>query len=140
MDDDRIQSTKNRVFVQEIPIGKNNPISLKTNSDYVYRVTGMNQIEDILNTGYVRSKEVVKGGHKKELFWSRGGENLFYFDKRPVLEAPYSKVQNGQIGAIPIEDLTAIWMFNNEENKYVNCLDYYINLREEYYKPKGKSR
>lgn len=122
MEDDRIETTRNRVFVQELAFGKNDPIAMKTNDNYVYRVTGMDQVEDIIISGYARSKEKVMGGHKKELFWTRGGEKLFYYDKRPVLEAPYIKVQDGQMGAIPLEDLTAIWIFNEKENKYVNCI------------------
>lgn len=139
MNDDRINNTRNRVVKQEISIGKNNPISLKTNNTSVYRVTGMSQIEDILITGYVRSKEKVKGGHSKELFWTLGGDKLFYFDKRPVLEASSSKIQDGTIGAVPIEELKAIWMFNEKENKYQNTLEYYLKLREEYQKvPKSR--
>ena len=140
MDDDRIENTRNRVFEQKLAFGKDNPISLKTNSDFVYRITGYDQIEDILTSGYVRSKEKVNGGHKKELFWTRGGEKLFYYNKMPVLEAPYTKVQDGQLGAIPLEDLTSIWIFNDKENKYVNYINYYKKLREEYCQNKGRSR
>ena len=106
----------------------------------MYRKTGMHQIKEIINTGYVRAKEKVKGGHTNELFWTRGGDKLFYWDKRPVLEAPYTKVQDGQMGAIPLEDLTAIWIFNEKENRYVNCIEYYRCLREELLSSKGKSR
>lgn len=55
----------------------------------------MHQMEEIINTGYVRAKEKVKGGHTNELFWTRGGDKLFYWDKRPVLEAPADKVIEG---------------------------------------------
>lgn len=140
MEDNRIESTRNRVFMQDLAFGKDNPIAMKTNDNFVYRVTGMHQIEDIINTGYVRSKERVKGGHNNELFWTRGGDKLFYYDKRPVLVAPYTKVQDGQMGAIPLEDLTAIWIFNEKENKYVNLIEYYRSLREELEVSKGKTR
>ena len=140
MEDDRIESTRNRVFVQDLAFGKNDPIAMKTNDNFVYRVTGMHQIEDIITTGYVRSKAKVNGGHKNELFWTRGGDKLFYYNKRPVLEAPYTKVQDGQMGAIPLEDLTAIWMFNEKENRYVNVIEYYKALRKEMISPKGRKR
>lgn len=141
MEDDRIESTRNRVFVQDLAFGKDNPISLKTKDTSVYRVTGMQQIEDIINTGYVRAKEVVKGGHKKESFWTRGGNKLFYYNKRPVLEAPVDKVQDGQMGAIPLEDLTSIWYFSEKENKYVNIIKYIKELREEVLtKQKGRNK
>lgn len=140
MEDDRIESTRNRVFIRALAFGKNDPIAMKTNDNFVYRVTGMDQVEDIINTGYVRSKAKAKGGHKNELFWTRGGDKLFYYDKSPVLEAPYTKVQDGQMGAIPLEDLTAIWIFNEKENRYVNCIEYYKYLREELLSSKGRSR
>ena len=96
----------------------------------MYRKTGMHQMKEIINTGYVRAKEKVKGGHTNELFWTRGGEKLFYYDKRPVLEVPAGKVKDGQMGAIPLEDLTSIWYFSEEENKYVNIIEYIKELRE----------
>lgn len=140
MEDDRIETTRNRVFVQELAFGKDSPIAMKTNDNFVYRVTGMDQVEDIITSGYARSKDKVKEGHNNELFWTRGGDKLFYYDKRPVLEAPYTKVKDGQMGAISLEDLTAIWIFNEKENKYVNCIEYYRCLREELISSKGKSR
>ena len=140
MEDDRIETTRNRVFVQELAFGKDSPIAMTTNNNYVYRVTGMDQVEDIIISGYARSKGKVKGGHNNELFWTRGGDKLFYYNKRPVLEAPYTKVQDGQMGSISLEDLTAIWIFNEKENKYVNCIEYYRSLREELLSSKGKSR
>lgn len=87
-----------------------------------------------------RSKDKVKGGHNKNYFGLEDGDKLFYYNKRPVLEAPYTKVQDGQMGAISLEDLTAIWIFNEKENKYVNCIEYYRCLREELLSSKGKSR
>lgn len=140
MEDDRIETTRNRVFVQELAFGKDSPIAMTTNNNYVYRVTGMDQVEDIIISGYARSKDKVKGGHNNELFWTRGGDKLFYYDKRPVLEVPYTKVKDGQMGAISLEDLTAIWIFNEKENRYVNCIEYYRYLREELLSSKGKSR
>ena len=56
MEDDRIETTRNRVFVKELAFGKDSPIAMTTNNNYVYRVTGMDQVEDIIISGYARSK------------------------------------------------------------------------------------
>ena len=141
MEDDRIETTRNRVFVRELAFGKDSPIAMKTNDNFVYRVTGMDQVEDIITSGYARDKDKVKGGHNNELFWTRGGDKLFYWDKRPVLEAPADKVIEGQMGAIPLDDLTSIWYFSEEENKYVNIIEYIKELREKQIENKnGRSR
>ena len=117
------------------------PRTLKAKDTSVYRKTGMHQMKEIINTGYVRAKEKVKGGHTNELFWTRGGDKLFYWDKRPVLEAPADKVIEGQMGAIPLDDLTSIWYFSEEKNKYVNIIEYIKELREETIEnKKGRSR
>lgn len=105
--------------------GKNIPNALKTNETSVYRVTGIDQIQDIIDCGYVRPKGY---GVRREnvgdiIYWSIGGKNLYYHDGRPVLEAPIDKVQNGQIGAIPIDNLTGIWIFDKNQNKYVNNIE-----------------
>ena len=72
---------------------------------------------------------------------TKNGDKLFYYDKRPVLEAPADKVIEGQIGAIPLADLTSIWYFSEEENKYVNIIEYIKELREEQIENKnGRSR
>jgi hypothetical protein len=125
---------KNRVFYSDgLGIGKNNPISLHTDSSHIYRVTGFSQIADIINCGYVRPKEgVIKGGHKNEVFWSLGGEKTFYYDKRPVLETIVNKVKDGQLGSLSLEDLTAIWIFDNKENKYIDKMELISQIRETY--------
>lgn len=118
-------------------LGKNNPIALHTDSYHVYRVTGMDQIEDIIECGYVRPKGY---GSRRErvgdkVYWSIGGE-LNYFDKRPVLESTIENVRDGQIDPVYLDDLTAIWMFDETENKYVDRLDYVKEL----YKERNKKR
>ena len=124
-DIERIINAKNRVFQQTIAFGKDDPISMSTDNKHVYRITGLSQIEDILNCGYVRPPlGKAKGGHKGEVFWTQGGEKLFYRDKRPVLETSTDILkEDGQIGAISINDLSAIWMFDEQQNKYVNNIE-----------------
>ena len=119
--DDRIIDARNRVFTSDaFGIGRENPLSLHTDSDHIYRRTGMSQIEDIIKCGYVRPKIKVNGGHKKEVFWSLGGDNLFYFDGSPILETTIEKAVDGQMGALFIDDLSAIWIFDSKQNIYVN--------------------
>ncbi|MDE6284273.1 MAG: hypothetical protein K2M17_00830 [Bacilli bacterium] len=129
---DRIATAKNRVFYANgLGIGKDNPISLHTSSSFVYRITGMDQIVDIIDCGYVRPKECrVKGGHENEVFWSIGGEKTFYYDKRPVLVAPADKVKNGQIGSLSIEDLSAIWFFDEAQKSYINGIGIINQIRQ----------
>lgn len=35
MEDDRIETTRNRVFVRELAFGKDSPIAMKTNDNYI---------------------------------------------------------------------------------------------------------
>lgn len=121
-DIERITNAKNRVFQASISFGKDNPISLHTDSSHVYRVTGSSQIEDIINSGYVRPPQgKAKGGHKGEVFWTQGSDKLFFYDKRPVIETSTDILKGeGQVGAISLDKLTGIWMFDEQQNKYVN--------------------
>lgn len=119
--DDRINSVINSVGTSGLAIGRNNPMALKSKEGYAYRVTGMDQIEDIINCGFVRTKGY---GSRRErvgevVYWSIGGK-VCYYDKRPVIEVPLDKVYDGQIGAVSIDDLSAIWLFDEAQNSYVN--------------------
>ncbi len=131
----RISNARNRVFdTSNGPaIGKNIPSAMKTKENSVYRITGKNQLNDILACGYVRPREGrLKGGHENEIFWSQGSDKLFYYDfSRIILEAPSANVQNNQIGAIPIEDLSGIWEFNHDKQTYENRLDFYLRVYNE---------
>lgn len=123
--DERIASCKNRVFKSEFgPRYDDNPNVFRTNEASVYRITGIDQITDIINCGYVRAKEgKIKGGHENEVFWSVGGEKLNFVDERPILEASADAVKDGQIGALSLDDLSAVWIFNSETKKRENKLD-----------------
>lgn len=123
--DERIVNCKNRVFKTEFgPRYDDMPNVFRTNDTSVYRVTGMDQIADIVNCGYVRSKEgKVKGGHENEVFWSIGGDKLNYIDERPILETSVDVVKDGQIGALSLNDLTAVWIFNSESGKRENKIN-----------------
>lgn len=123
--DERITSCKNRVFKTEFGLRyDDNPNVFRTNENSVYRVTGIDQIADIINCGYVRPKEgKVKGGHENEVFWSAGGDKLNFIDERPILETSIDTVKNGQIGALSLDDLTAVWVFDGESSKRENKLN-----------------
>ena len=123
--DERITSCKNRVFKSEFGLRyDDNPNVFRTNENSVYRVTGIDQIADIINCGYVRSKEgKVKGGHENEVFWSAGGDKLNFIDERPILETSIDTVKDGQIGALSLDDLTAVWVFDGESGKRENKLN-----------------
>ena len=123
--DERITSCKNRVFKTEFgPRYDDQPNVFRTNEKSVYRVTGMDQIADIVNCGFVRPKEgKIKGGHENEVFWSVGGEKLNYVDERPILEASMDAVKDGQVGALSFDDLSAIWVINPENGKRENKLN-----------------
>lgn len=134
-DNERITKSRNRVFetANGMAVGKNIPHAMKTKADSVYRITGMNQLKDILACGYVRPHEgKLKGGHENEIFWSKGSDKQFYYDtSRVVIEAPANNVKDNQIGAIPIEDLSGIWQFNQEKNAFENRIDFYKRVYEE---------
>lgn len=125
---ERVKDCENRVFETEggMALGKNNPISLHTNSNFAYRITGMSQIVDIVDCGYVRTKGYGPRAARvgQVVYWSRGSECLYYYDTtRAILEASMDKVDGGKIGALSIDDLSAIWIFNKTNNQYENRLE-----------------
>ena len=124
-DNNRIRNAKNRVFETKFgPSYDDNPNVFRTNEESVYRITGISQIVDIVNSGYVRPKEgKLKGGHEDEVFWSKGGQKLNFIDERPIIEASIDSVQDGQIGALSLDDLSAVWIFNPDTKKRENKLD-----------------
>ena len=116
---------KNSVSSDATGLGKNNPISLKTNELYNYRVTSFAQLNDILECGYVRPKE-----GKKIVYWSSGSDKLHYYDKRPVLAVSKDKF----IETVPlnIDDLSGVYIYYAEK-----CYEERLaEFKEEYYKGK----
>ena len=110
-----------------VSIKNTTKVFLPTTSDKVYRVTGMDQIQDIISCGYVRPKP----NRKEIIYWSQGGDDFFYIDKRPVIEAPISKVYNGLEGEVPLEYITGIWMYSEEQDRYINGIEYVIDAYNE---------
>lgn len=138
--DSRILIAKNSVFESEFGLGANNPISLHTDSNHIYRSTGMDQIADIVTCGYVRTKGYgVRAKSRGEVvYWTRGGK-VCYYNKQPIIETENTKLSNGQMGALPISDLTGIWMFDEVNNKYINKVDEYKKVYEDNYNKKMDS-
>ena len=130
--DNRIETCRNRVYDtnDKLAIGKNAPNRMSTKESSVYRMTGYNQLKDILQCGYVRPRlGKLKGGHENEVFWSKGSDKLFYFSNGGVIiEAPSNKVINDMIGAVSFEDIIGIYLYNEETNKFENYISYYQEL------------
>ena len=117
----RNSTAVNRVFENTgLGLGKNNPNRFETNEDSIYRITGRSQIDDIIESGYVRPpKGKLRGGKQGEVHWARGDNKLFYTDtERYILET--KKDINNKVGALSIDDLTAIWKFDG--TKWVNII------------------
>ena len=117
----RNSTAVNRVFENTgLGLGKNNPNRFETKEDSIYRITGRSQIDDIIESGYVRPpKGKLRGGKQGEVHWARGDNKLFYTDtERYILET--KKDINNKVGALSIDDLTAIWKFDG--TKWVNII------------------
>lgn len=127
--DELIKYSKNTVGKGE-GYGTPNEHSLMTSSEFIYRVTGMDQILDIIECGYVRPKGYGKRFNRvgPVVYWSQGGGKHHYDDKRPVIMAKSDKIKDGQIGCISIDELEAIWMYNEEKEVYENKLKEILNI------------
>lgn len=133
-DIERITSSINRVAPSVSPIGRNDPTALSTKEGFVYRETGYNQINDIVNCGYVRSNEKRKSN---QVWWTIGGKNSFHINKKTVLVASVDIVTDFKIGAIPINDLSEIWIYDEKTQKWNDRIneikEMYIEKHQEYY-------
>lgn len=137
-DEERINNCKNSVGDGSIGFAREGSRSLPTKPGYVYRTTQISQIEDIVNSGYVRPKENAKRG--QIVYWGKGGKNIFCGNEIFVLESTEDKVYDGKTGAIHITDLTGIYMYNPDDDRILNCLDYYLNLYYEFNQEQKKER
>ena len=110
-------NARNRVFNQTgLGFGKNNPGALHaSDSGSVYRITGEDQITDLLSSGFVRPKQSgkVKGGRTNEVHWSTGDDNLYYYDGRPVIEVKTSNISENS--PVTSDDIKALYRKVNGE-------------------------
>ncbi len=141
-DEQRIYESRNRVFISNFAIGKNSDYAMSTKEGFVYRNTGVSQIKDILECGYVRPKNgKIKGnGNINETCWSAGGPNLYYMDQSSfIIEVPAEIVPNNSIGAVPLSALTGIWVFNQDQKRYINMVEYYKKAYNDIHADKEES-
>lgn len=132
---ERVLETKNSVVES-----KNSPYNLfanelgvmHTNEDSTYRQTGISQISDIIDTGYVRANSAYDNNEAKKnrIWWTQGSNKLHYKpDPRAILEISSDKISEGQIGAVSLDDLSHIWVYDDEQSKYVDVIDKVKELR-----------
>mgnify|MGYP006989049529 CR=1 FL=1 len=55
-----------------------------------------------------------------------------------MLVVDRNAVVDGQIGALSINDLSMIMTFDENQNTYIDNLDYYLSLYDEYHENKIK--
>lgn len=118
---ERVPNAVNKVFEKTIGLAGKNGFNTEVNK--TYRVTQQSQIDDIIDVGYIRPpKGKMRGGKEGEVHWAKGNENLKYTegDGKYILET--DKVSDQQKGALPFEDLTAIWKFNRDNSLWENIL------------------
>lgn len=112
---DRTIGIQNRVFTGD-------PIFPKTtwqipafNTNSAYRLAGQSQIDDMIQTGFVRPRfGKIKGGHTNEVHWSAGNAKSGY-NIQPgqyILESPRGLV-DGTSNALGVNDLSHVWTTRN---------------------------
>ena len=117
---ERVEETINRVAPSFGLIGLNDPTALPTKDGFVYRETGISQIYDIIECGYVRSNEKRKSN---QVWWTSGGEKSFHVNKKPILVTSTQVVTDCKEGAISINDLAEIWIYDDENKIWNNKID-----------------
>lgn len=110
--------TRHRVFEGGSPIRVSGEGVLQAPDETMaYRVTGQDQIDDILQTGEVRAREgKMKGGRTGETQWSRGNERLGYKaegnEGRYLIETPAEGLNDRQ-GGLPVSEVSRVWKAEN---------------------------
>lgn len=90
-----------------------------TDPNSAFRITGQAQIDDMMQSGLVRSKPPgtkAKGGRQGVTHWSEGRPGLVYdWGGNPdsfILQAP-SKGLNGRQGAISLDELSGVYQYRD---------------------------
>lgn len=109
--------TRHRVFnaPQPIPVKSGEGVLEARNPATAYRTTGQSQIDDIIQSGEVRSREgKIKGGRSGETQWSQGNNTLGYRAKsgQYVIETNAEGLNERQ-GGLPLSEITRIWKPEN---------------------------
>lgn len=117
---DRIKDVINRVVPSISPIGKDDPTALSTSEGFAYRETGFSQINDIIETGFVRANDKRPSN---QVWWTLGGSNSFHVNKKPILVASTNAVQDLRTGAVSINDLVEIWIYDEQSQTWNNKIN-----------------
>lgn len=133
---DRETNTVNKIFDNTVGIASET--GFKSEEGKIYRATKQNQIDDIIESGYIRPKEgKMRGGKEGEVHWASGNDNLKYSaDDKYILETDNSKFSENNKGALNIHSLSAVWKFNKENGKWEDVLP---DIKEKYNKNKNKN-
>ena len=115
----------NGVGPAEFALKNNDPNNLKTKAEYAYRITGLDQIEDIEYSGVVRPKGYGSRYERvgPKVYWSEGGDIQYGDHSRAVIEVSQTKLKNGQMGPVSIDDIDGIWVFDEKDNAYKNIIN-----------------
>lgn len=110
----------NRVFEGGSPIKtQQEGVFRGTDAEKAYRTTGDPQIEDMIQSGMVRSKAgKIKGGREGETHWSAGHENLWYGNGN-IIETKKEGL-NQRKGGLKLDELSAVW--SKRDGKWVDIL------------------
>ena len=112
---EQTRPTTHRVFEGGSPIRRNGEgVFHATDENSAFRLTGLPQIEDMVQSGEVRSKEgKIKGGRTGEVHWSRGHESLGYAPREGafLLQTPTDNLHQRQNG-LPLSEVT-VHQFQN---------------------------
>ena len=120
---DRTVGIQNRVFTGDPIFPKTTWQIPASNTNNAYRLTGQSQIDDIMQTGFVRPRlGKIKGGHINEVHWSNGHPKSGYNvqDGQYVLETN-SNLVNNTSNAISVNDLLHVWTTRN--GRVVDVID-----------------
>lgn len=116
---ERTTGIRNRVFKDTgLGLGKSNPNRFQTMPGNAYRITGREQIDDMVASGYVRPRAgKMRGGRSNEVHWAEGQDKLVYTDTDRFILQSKPSIDN-TTKALRTKDLDAVWQFNgtNWEN------------------------
>ena len=111
--------TRHRVF-DSPPAIKRKPgqgVLMTENPNFAFRVTGQDQIDDMMQSGQVRSKVgKMRGGRTGETQWSQGTQGLGYSaqsnEGKYVIETPVQGLQDRD-GGLPLSEVSRIYQSQN---------------------------
>ncbi len=127
---DRVDETVNIVVKPFFKGDINDSSMIGMDDDKVYRITGKEQINDMIECGYVRSRE--NGTHGNRVFWTQGCAGYAFApgDKYTIVVSA-SNLKNKQIGAVPLSEVTNVFKYNMEENRFVDVIEVICGLNRE---------